>query len=384
VRILVVCLAFIPAMMFGVAAVNKYFDYYQNWSAAIADVTGQGVPAAAQVPMTAASTPGSGLGLLTGRYIDSGLARQQGLTLRLTVRGESSKITRTVYVFLPPQYFWPGFYQQYRFPVIELIHGFPGQPQDWITVLGVNSTLDTLVSQRTARPAVLVMPDANGGRGVSLQCLNQVNGPQDAAFLASDLPGYISRGLRVQRPGAGWGIAGYSEGGFCAANLGLQYSRVFSYAGVLSGYFRPSGNQLVNPSRQVSPFGGNRQLARRNTPPDLLQSLPAGYPVPRFWLGAGLLDGADVRNAQSFGQLVQLRQPAVTIRFAPGGGHTMLTWRQLLPPMLRWMTQGLAQQAPLSRSPAAGNRRAAVAAAAEARRLGQQQAPGQRHGHAKS
>ena len=26
VRILVVCLAFIPAMMFGVAAVNKYFD----------------------------------------------------------------------------------------------------------------------------------------------------------------------------------------------------------------------------------------------------------------------------------------------------------------------------------------------------------------------
>jgi S-formylglutathione hydrolase FrmB len=184
---------------------------------------------------------------------------------------------------------------------------------------------------------------------VSLQCLNQVNGPQDAAFLASDLPGYISRGLRVQRPGAGWGIAGYSEGGFCAANLGLQYSRVFSYAGVLSGYFRPSGNQLVNPSRQVSPFGGNRQLARRNTPPDLLQSLPAGYPVPRFWLGAGLLDGADVRSAQSFGQLVQLRQPAVTIRFAPGGGHNVLTWRQLLPPMLRWMTQGLARQASLSR-----------------------------------
>ena len=66
----------------------------------------------------------------------------------------------------------------------------------------------------------------------------------------------LSRGLRVQRPGAGWGIAGYSEGGFCAANLGLQYSRVFSYAGVLSGYFRPSGNQLVNPSRQVSLSAG--------------------------------------------------------------------------------------------------------------------------------
>ena len=67
-------------------------------------------------------------------------------------------------MFLPPQYFWPG-YQRYRFPAIELIHGFPGTPQDWITVLGVNSMLDTLVSQHLARPAVLVMPDANGGRG---------------------------------------------------------------------------------------------------------------------------------------------------------------------------------------------------------------------------
>ena len=30
-RVLAAFLAFIPAMVFGIATVNKYYDYYQNW-----------------------------------------------------------------------------------------------------------------------------------------------------------------------------------------------------------------------------------------------------------------------------------------------------------------------------------------------------------------
>jgi hypothetical protein len=41
-RVLAACLAFIPAMLFGVAAVNKYYDYYQTWGAAASDLGGQG------------------------------------------------------------------------------------------------------------------------------------------------------------------------------------------------------------------------------------------------------------------------------------------------------------------------------------------------------
>ena len=225
-RVLAACLAFVPAMMFGVAAVNKYYDYYQNWNAAISDMTNQGVRAA-QVP-TVSSRSGDRFGRFLGQTIDSQLAAQQGYTLLLTVHGRDSDLTRPVFVFLPPQYFWPGRYHTYRFPVIELLHGFPGNPQDWITVLGVNSLLDRLDKQHRADPAVLVMPAVNGPRGQSLQCLNQVNGPQDDTFMAGDLPRYIARVLRVQAPGVGWGVAGYSEGGFCAANLSLQHPNVFS------------------------------------------------------------------------------------------------------------------------------------------------------------
>ena len=105
------------------------------------------------------------------------------------------------------------------------------------------------------------MPDANGGARISLQCLNQVGGPQDLTYLAVDLPNQIAHILRVQRPGSAWGVAGYSEGGFCAANMALRYPHRYGFAAVLSGYFTPFDNQLAEPVRLVSPFGGNRRLA---------------------------------------------------------------------------------------------------------------------------
>jgi enterochelin esterase-like enzyme len=342
-RILAACLAFIPAMAFGVAAVNKYYDYYQNWNAAISDLTNQGVQAAANVPSSNAAKPGVKFGTFLGQSIDMGLAAQSGVTVRLSVAGKLSHINRKVYVYLPPQYFQPA-YQSYRFPVLELIHGFPGNPQDWITVLSANSTLNSMVSQGSAKPTVLVLPDANGGRGISLQCLNQWHGPQDDTYLSEDVPQYISSQLRVQAPGHGWGIAGYSEGGFCAANMGLQHGSIFSYAGVLSGYFKPSDNQLTDPPRMVSPFHTRRQ-ARANTPIDELQSLPPRRHIASFWLGTGGAAKNDVRDSENFQQLLQNRQPVVQLKLIPGGGHTMYTWRLLLPQMLSWITPRLANEA---------------------------------------
>ncbi len=375
VRLIAAFLAFIPAMAFGIATVNKYYDYYETWGSAVADLTARGVPA--DTAYAGGGGIGTGFSALMDHHVDTSIASRYGLTLRLSVHGPASDITRVVYVFLPPQYFESGYYQTYHFPVIELLHGFPGEPQDWITVLGVNTMMDQLVDEHEAKPAVLVMPDVNGARGVSLQCLNQAGGPQDDTFLSRDLPGYIAARLRVQQPGTGWGIAGYSEGGFCAANLGLQHGHVYSYAGVLSGYFRPSDNQLTNPVRVVSPFGGNRKAEQLNTPLDVLRSLPVGRPVPQFWLGAGTMDAQDVHSTETFAQLLQLRQPGVTVKLVPDAGHTMLTWRALLPSMLQWMTSGLNQQVAQYNSPAARARRAA-AAQARARAAQLDQHPGQR------
>jgi enterochelin esterase-like enzyme len=378
-RILAACLAFIPAMAFGVAAVNKYYDYYQNWSSAISDFTGQNTDQAAEVPTTASGT-GAKFSSFLGSAIDQAVAAQFGYTVHLDVPGQLSHITRGVYVYLPPQYFQPS-YRSYRFPAIELLHGFPGTPEDWITVVGVTAMMQQLISADQAKPAVLVMPDANGGRTTSLQCLNQFHGPQDATYLAEDLPQYISQKLRVQPPGEAWGIAGYSEGGFCAANLGLKYGNRFGFSGVLSGYFQPFDNQLGTPPRLVNPFGGSTKLRRENTPDDLVLSLPPGTRIPQFWLGVGAADHSDYKNAQIFEQLLQTRQPGVVLKIVPGGGHTMYTWRALMPPLLEWMTPQLAGEVAAQQSRQAhAARRAAAARQAPQHNKAVPQATASHHG----
>jgi hypothetical protein len=251
-RVLAASLAFIPAMLFGVVAVNKYYDYYQTWGAAAADLTGQGLSTAASLPSGA---PTQRLTAILGEVTDSKVAAQLGETVRLSITGRRSHIERAVYVFLPPQYFQAAF-RNHRFPAIELISGYPGEPQDWINVVGIIQAYETLLRDHGVQPVALVMPDPNGSPRISLQCLNVVGGPQDTTYLARDVPNYLSRTLRLQPSGRAWGIAGYSEGGYCAANLALRYPGRYGYAGVVSGYFVPSNDRLGHPSRMVNPFRG--------------------------------------------------------------------------------------------------------------------------------
>ena len=55
-RVFAACLAFLPAMVFGVAAVNKFYDYYQTWGGMINDLTSQG---AGNLPKYAAGGTGT-------------------------------------------------------------------------------------------------------------------------------------------------------------------------------------------------------------------------------------------------------------------------------------------------------------------------------------
>jgi len=348
VQIVAACVAFLPAMLFGFATVNRYYGYYQTWGAISADFGGTGN--LAPLPNLGPSSSAK-LDTILGRIVDLRTAKAQGVTVRLPVPGARSGITRQTLIFLPPQYFQPG-YASYRFPVIELMHGWPGQPQDWINVLHVTAVMDSLVTAHLARPAVLVMPDVNGApRLWSEQCLNQVGGQQDATYLALDVPAYVASRLRVQPPGPAWGISGYSEGGFCAANLALRYPSRYGYAGVMSGYFTPLNN--VNAGRPVPPFRGIVSLWLHNNPMWLVRNWTPHVRLPSFWLSAARDNGGDYRALASFGLLLRLHQPAVPAFIVGNGGHTARTWRAAMPRMLMWMTPLLANvTAPAQLNPA--------------------------------
>ena len=367
-RVLAACLAFLPAMVFGIAAVNKFYDYYQTWGGMINDLTGQG---ASSIPKYAAAGAGTNkqfdknIGRVTSQAEDA----QVGYLFQTSVAGVHSHITRDVYVYLPPQYFQKPF-RHYKFPVIELLHGSPGNPQAWVDVMAVIPTYLSLLASHPKDAAVLVMPDTDGGRQYELQCLNNPGGIQDMTFIARDVPEVIARIARVQPPGRAWGVAGYSEGGYCAANIALQNPNRYGAAGVLSGYFAPvrsqvpAGNKPGGRPLKVNVFLGHPDLQFVNTPRAYVTSVPINEVLPAFWLAAGAQDKADVIAAENFRQLLQTRVANVPFMLVPDGGHQGSVWRAALGPMLRWMTPQLAQQA--ARADAAAARAARAAAASKA------------------
>ena len=368
-RVFAACLAFIPAMVFGVAAVNKFYDYYQTWGGMINDLTSQSV---STLPKYAAA------GLGSNKQFDKNIGRvtslaedaQVGYLFQTSVTGVRSHLVRDVYVYLPPQYFQKA-YAHYKFPVIELLHGSPGNPQAWVDVMGVIPTFLNLLEVHPTDAAVLVMPDTDGGQQYGLQCLNNPGGIQDMTFVALDVPAAIARIARVQPPGPAWGLAGYSEGGYCTANIALQYPSRYGAAGVMSGYFAPilsavpAGNKPGGKPQLVNVFLGHPGLLLVNTPSKYVTRVPVNDILPAFWLAAGAQDRPDVIAAANFRQLLQTRVANVPFVVIPDGGHQGSVWRAALGPMLSWMTPQLAQEAAHADAVAA---RAAAAKAAAARK----------------
>jgi enterochelin esterase-like enzyme len=347
-RVLAACLAFLPAMVFGVAAVNKFYDYYQTWGGMINDLTSQG---ASSIPKYAAAGRGSNrqFDKNIGRVTSTAEDAEVGYLFQTSVTGVQSRITRDVYVYLPPQYFQKTYLHD-KFPVIELLHGSPGNPAAWIDVMGVIPTFLGLLESHPADAAVLVMPDTDGGMQYGLQCLNDPGGIQDMTFVARDLPNAIARIARVQPPGLAWGLAGYSEGGYCTANIALQDPQGWGAAGVMSGYFSPilsqvpAGNKLGGKPLLVDVFRGHPALQLLNTPRLYITRMPINNPLPAFWLAAGEQARGDVDAATNFRQLLETRLASVPLFLVPGG-HQGSVWRAALVPMLNWMTPQLAANA---------------------------------------
>jgi pimeloyl-ACP methyl ester carboxylesterase len=131
-------------------------------------------------------------------------------------------------------------------------------------------------------------------------------------------------------------VAGYSSGGYCAANLALRHRGSFGAAAVIEGYFQaadgPAGVAL-NHSTALETANSPLYLAERLT--------PGSGPLPAFWVAAGTSDGPDYQPATVFtAALNRFEQvPFVKLSNARDSGEA---WQAALPDALAWMWQQLA------------------------------------------
>ena len=373
--------AFAVASVFGASLVNQYYAYFTTWGSLVANASGSGVvqyssgvgygsgvvgsnqavgslaptsvavrarsisrhgrvrtpdepqafsappppppplSASPRRPTVAASIGISPIALAahptTGR----------GRVLQLALPGARSGITRKGYVYLPPQYFEPA-YKNASFPVVELLHGDPGNSAGWIYGLHVPQLMDAAIDAGQIGPMIVVMPSTfDGSHGQD--CLDAPHGQLDDTFLSADVPADVVRDFRALPQGPHWAIGGLSDGGFCAANLALrhpgEYGAVVSMDGFYSAY---SDLAVMN-----KVFGAGSTAITDNDPSTLVTGAQSS--LPRFWIMSGSGNAVDTVAAQDFREIVTTREPIEYV-VLPGGKHTPPAWRAALPPLLRW------------------------------------------------
>src|SRR5258708_2954178 len=76
---------------------------------------------------------------------------------------------RPAQVYLPPAWFARP---RPRLPVVELLHGTPGMPEDWTRAGQADVTADRWAAGHRGVAPVIVMPDPNGGFMSDTECVD--------------------------------------------------------------------------------------------------------------------------------------------------------------------------------------------------------------------
>jgi len=217
-------------------------------------------------------------------------------------------------IYLPPGYDSPANAGR-RYPVVYLLHGYPGSPLDWFRAVPTQWLMDTMLADHLIQPMIVVAPNANGGWLTDSEMLNKVGGPQTETYLTRTVVGYVDAYFRTVAGRAGRAIGGMSSGGYGALNLGLRDQDVYSV--ILSEM--PYGD----PGRAaLALLGGSRARWAANSPDRYIPTMTFHHRV-----ATDLLTGPDDsqrREAARLARMLRARGQPTAFTLVPDAGHT---WR---------------------------------------------------------
>jgi putative tributyrin esterase len=145
---------------------------------------------------------------------------------------------RTVRVYLPAGYDRPAADAR-RYPVVYLLHGWPGSDGNWVTRGKAAETADRLIAAGRMPATILVFPDGRGrgllGRSLYVDAYDGTSNVE--TFIARDLVAWVDSTFRTRADARDRAVIGLSDGGTGAVNLALRHPDVFGACGSHSADF---------------------------------------------------------------------------------------------------------------------------------------------------
>jgi enterochelin esterase-like enzyme len=245
-----------------------------------------------------------------------------GRLVRLSVPGPvPGTKADLVYVFLPPGY---SRHAADGYPSLYLLHGVPGAALNFIQVGDIGVGEDVLVAQHKMRPMVLVMPQGPSGFFDDSEWADGVRPGSDwETWVADDVVRAIDRRFRVSTSPSARGIAGMSEGGYGALNIGIHHPDEFHLIESWSGYMKAVDIRSI--------FGRRTSMLRDNSPAltvraNARQMADNGDYI---WFYCGSRDEYSLAQNRNFAaELTELHLPH-TFTVVQGATHNWALWRSM-------------------------------------------------------
>jgi enterochelin esterase-like enzyme len=256
-----------------------------------------------------------------------------GKVATVPIPGERSGFdARPAEIYAPPAYFSDP---RPLLPVLVLLAGQPGAPEDWLRGGRLVETMNRFASVHAGLAPVVVVADATGSELANPLCTDSNLG-NVATYLAVDVPAWIKAHLQIDQQPRAWAVAGLSYGGTCALQMATNNPDIYPTFIDLSGQEEPT---LGDRQRTVAAaFGGNEAAFIKVNPVDLMKTRKYPTSAGAFVVGS---DDEEYRPGQI--RVAQAAREAgmdVTYSELPGG-HSWSVWSAGLEKQMNWLAKRL-------------------------------------------
>ncbi|WP_218137277.1 alpha/beta hydrolase [Streptomyces indicus] len=237
---------------------------------------------------------------------------------------------QTAYVYLPPAY---RASPRPLLPVLVLLPGQPGAPENWITSGELPTMMDAFAAEHRGLAPIVVVADNLGSPFDNPLCVDGKLGKVQT-YLSEDVPNWVAAHLQAATDRAQWAISGLSNGGTCslqtAVNAPQRYGRFID----ISGEAEPS----VGSHQQTvdSVFGGDEAAFRKVNPLDVMARQK--FPDTAGVFVAGTEDSTYRPQAKVVYDAARKAGMDVRLMELPGA-HNWSVWRPGLEKNLPWLAR---------------------------------------------
>ncbi|GAC66250.1 alpha/beta hydrolase [Gordonia soli] len=257
-----------------------------------------------------------------------------GAILTATIPPTKSRFTaRPAKVYLPPAIFTSP---APRLPVLVLLAGQPGSPDDWLLGGQLVNTMDAFARAHHGLTPIVIVADGTGTELGNPLCMNSRLG-EVGTYLTADVGAWAASEITAaDTDRRHWSAGGLSYGGTCALQLATNYPTEYPTFLDMSGQLEPT---LGDRKRTIDiAFGGDAAAFRAVNPMDLMATRKFPGSAGAFTVGSS--DGEYKPGVKTTYEAARKAGMDVHYSEVPGG-HTFAVWSASLKQQLPWLARRL-------------------------------------------